>query len=95
MCKHAVDLFLNMVFNFVMDELKIFVATHGLTKVARQIGISPQLLDNWLDRGVPVLRCADVERVSGGFVSRKKLRPDDWQRIWPELNNQQPAGQGT
>ncbi len=29
--------------------------------------------------------CADIERESGGVVTRMDLRPDDWHRIWPEL----------
>ncbi len=26
-----------------------------------------------------------IEKHSGGEVTRKDLRPDDWQAIWPEL----------
>ena len=29
--------------------------------------------------------CTYLELESGGQVSRKSLRPDDWQSIWPEL----------
>ena len=29
--------------------------------------------------------CTRIERYSDGAVSRKALRPDDWQEIWPEL----------
>lgn len=29
--------------------------------------------------------CAGLELVSAGLLSRRDLRPDDWQRIWPEL----------
>lgn len=29
--------------------------------------------------------CTRIERFSSGAVSRKTLRPDDWQEIWPEL----------
>lgn len=28
---------------------------------------------------------AGVEVFSGGQVTRKEMRPDDWQTIWPEL----------
>ncbi|SCW88892.1 MULTISPECIES: hypothetical protein [unclassified Pseudomonas] len=28
---------------------------------------------------------ARTESVTGGRVTRKALRPDDWQQIWPEL----------
>lgn len=33
-------------------------------------------------------RCVDIERVTKGAVTRRDLRPDDWQRIWPELVEQ-------
>jgi DNA-binding transcriptional regulator YdaS (Cro superfamily) len=29
--------------------------------------------------------CVNIERESGGFVTRKELHPDDWQEVWPEL----------
>ncbi len=29
--------------------------------------------------------CVAIERASGGQISRKDLRPDDWHLIWPEL----------
>ena len=29
--------------------------------------------------------CVLVERKSSGAVTRRDLRPDDWQAIWPEL----------
>lgn len=29
--------------------------------------------------------CVAIERLSGGIVTRKHLRPMDWQEIWPEL----------
>ena len=32
----------------------------------------------------PVL-CVLIERATGGQVTRKDLRPNDWQDIWPEL----------
>ena len=38
---------------------------------------------------VPVERCVAIERATGGAVTRKDLRPDDWPDIWPELAEQQ------
>jgi len=32
-----------------------------------------------------------IESSSDGSVSRKDLHPDDWQKIWPELNSIAPA----
>lgn len=29
--------------------------------------------------------CVAIERASGGQISRKDLRPEDWHLIWPEL----------
>jgi DNA-binding transcriptional regulator YdaS (Cro superfamily) len=29
--------------------------------------------------------CVSIERSTGGAVTRRDLRPDDWQDIWPEL----------
>lgn len=29
--------------------------------------------------------CVLIERETGGAVTRRDLRPDDWWRIWPEL----------
>ncbi len=29
--------------------------------------------------------CVSIEREFNGAVSRRDLRPDDWQQIWPEL----------
>ena len=50
---------------------------------------NPVLVYQWTSeedpRPVPIERCADIERLTGGEVSRIVLRPDDWHRIWPEL----------
>jgi DNA-binding transcriptional regulator YdaS (Cro superfamily) len=29
--------------------------------------------------------CTQIELATAGKVTRKDLRPDDWERIWPEL----------
>ena len=40
----------------------------------------------WTNRGtVPIEHCAAIEQATNGAVTRRDLRPDDWQRIWPEL----------
>ncbi|PZQ77967.1 MAG: hypothetical protein DI563_02075 [Variovorax paradoxus] len=66
-----------------MQTLKQAVDERGLTASAALLGISPQRLANWVERGVPTEHCARVEAVLG--VGRRDLRPDDWQAIWPEL----------
>lgn len=57
----------------------------GLSSLAGEIGISSARLGNWRVRGVPVEHCLAIERATVGQVTRKDLRPDDWQCIWPEL----------
>lgn len=32
--------------------------------------------------------CVAIEEASGGQVTRRDLRPDDWGRFWPELRAQ-------
>mgnify|MGYP000945777653 CR=1 FL=1 len=55
--------------------------------LANHIGVSPAAVNQWVSghRPVPMLRCIDIERATGGAVTRRDLRPDDWHRIWPEL----------
>lgn len=37
--------------------------------------------------------CVGLELASDGAIQRRDLRPDDWQRIWPELAAPAPAQQ--
>ncbi len=40
--------------------------------------------------------CVAIEQATGGQVSRRDLRPEDWHRIWPELVTPEfPAPQAT
>ena len=61
-------------------------------ELARLIGAAGQsTVGNWVSRKqlVPVEFCTAVEVATG--VSRKRLRPDDWQKHWPELAPQGAA----
>lgn len=62
--------------------------------MAVSIGVSPVLVSQWSTgpRVPPIERCVPIERATGGAVTRKDLRPDDWQKIWPELA-QAPASE--
>jgi DNA-binding transcriptional regulator YdaS (Cro superfamily) len=57
--------------------------------LAKAIGSHAPDISKWADgsRPVPIERCVAIEQATGGAVTRKDLRPDDWQRIWPELIN--------
>lgn len=63
----------------------------GIAFVASQLGESPQTVNNWVSRGVPVPRCAAFEQAVGLRVMRWDLRPSDWHEIWPELKKHKGA----
>jgi DNA-binding transcriptional regulator YdaS (Cro superfamily) len=61
--------------NISQSELATF-----LKKTAGRVG-------HWC-RGVdlpPPAVCVSIEKWSNGIVTRKDLRPNDWQDFWPEL----------
>ena len=66
---------------------KAVVAYGGQSALARVVGVTPQAVQRWCSVGeAPVERCAAIEQATGGRVTRKDLRPADWQKIWPELS---------
>lgn len=68
-----------------MKALQDFIKTHGLKRVATDIGIRYQSIQDWNRTGrIPAERVIAVERVTG--ISRHDLRPD----IYP--NESEPAG---
>lgn len=59
----------------------------GVRGFAKAINIAPSAVTNWAIKKnpVPIIRCVEIEELTGGMVTRKQLRPDDWHLIWPEL----------
>lgn len=55
--------------------------------LASKLGITPVLISQWANglRPVPPERCVEIEKATERKVTRKDLRPDDWERIWPEI----------
>lgn len=70
-----------------MDINTYLNTVESAASLSRKLGISPVLISQWKSgtRPVPIERCPDIERATEGAVSRRDLRPDDWERIWPEL----------
>lgn len=62
-------------------------------KTAEALEVSVQAVCFWRDgkRKLPIDKCSDIERLTNGLVTRQNLRPDDWQRIWPELAERDAA----
>lgn len=80
-----------------MDKLKSFFA--GIPRADRELfaercGTSAAYLRNVIygQRKAGDKLCVAIERESGGHVTRRDLRPDDWHLIWPELAK--PAREG-
>lgn len=72
-----------------MEEKAIELAASvagSQSALARALKLSPQAVQKWCSSGVvPVGRCLAIERATKGKVTRKDLRPNDWQNYWPEL----------
>ena len=70
----------------------------GITKVARELGLSVPSVHGWLKTGIPEGRlielAARIEVNTNGAFSRQSQWPTKYQLIWPELaNTQQPINQ--
>lgn len=63
----------------------------GTTELAKALNISTSYLTQLAAGTSPRSpeRCVEIEQATGGQVTRRDLRPDDWQRIWPELADDQ------
>lgn len=70
--------------NAILRAIKV-VGTQA--QMAEILGIKQPTVSEWAKgvRPVPAYRCVQIEQATKGAVTRKDLRPDDWQRIWPEL----------
>jgi len=79
-------------------NLKNYLIESGTKKAefARAINVSPALLHQWIEniRPVAIRHCPAIEGTTGGKVTRRELRPDDWHKIWPELVVADPGHAG-
>ena len=59
----------------------------SIRELARRIDAHPPDVSRWASgkRAVPEKSAVAIERETHGAVTRRDLRPDDWQQIWPEL----------
>ena len=72
-----------------MKNSEIINALGGTGKVAKLCCVSPPAVAQWRKDGIPpdrmIFLAAKLERETEGKISRKKLFPNSWQEIWPEL----------
>jgi len=59
----------------------------GMGVLSRLLGVSAPTVSQWKSgvRPIPIERCAAIEKITGGKVTRQEMRPKDWHLIWPEL----------
>lgn len=74
-------------------NLKTYLDQNSNAEFARAIDCPPAFVSQWKNghRPVPIEYMADIERATNGQVTRKDLRPDDWNLIWPELAKRRAA----
>lgn len=55
--------------------------------LAKAIGVHAPDISRWLTGGrpIPTKYGAAIEHATGGLVTRQELFPEEWRRIWPEL----------
>lgn len=70
-------------------DLKTYIQSERgkATALAEALGIQLTYLSQMSSGGRAVTpeRASAIERATAGAVTRRDLRPDDWQAIWPEL----------
>jgi len=67
-------------------DLSTYLKEHSRTDFANSLHVSQGLIYQWEKQIRPISpkKCVEIERVTGGLVTRKDLR-DDWEELWPEL----------
>lgn len=60
----------------------------GASRLADALGVSISFMSQMASGAAAIspARCVAIEQATNGAVSRKDLRPDDWNLIWPELS---------
>ncbi|WP_080422483.1 YdaS family helix-turn-helix protein [Burkholderia ubonensis] len=71
-------------------NLKTYISTapRGTAKrLADALGVSPSYLSQMASGASSInpRRCRQIEDATGGNVTRRELRPNDWHEIWPDL----------
>ena len=79
-----------MPYDCAMEKLKTICegGNPSISDLAGTLGVAASTVSEWCSgrRPVPIRRCIAVENATGGRITRRELRPDDWADIWPELD---------
>lgn len=54
--------------------------------VSRAIDVPPSFVSKMVngEKAIPAEHCKAIEKLSGGLVTCQEMRPNDWQKYWPE-----------
>jgi DNA-binding transcriptional regulator YdaS (Cro superfamily) len=76
-------------------DLKTYISAERgrAAALAAALGVSPSYLSQMATGKAPISaeRCVEIEQKTRGAVPRQHLKPDDWQRIWPELERRRSS----
>ena len=73
-----------------MDLSSYLAAERGrAAALARDIGVAAAFLSQMASgvRRVSPALAVRIEKATAGVVSRRDLRPEDWQDLWPEISS--------
>jgi DNA-binding transcriptional regulator YdaS (Cro superfamily) len=73
----------------MMTDSQIIDLLGGPAAIAKQLRISPPAVCMWRKTGIPsdkrLFLAAEIEKKTDGALTRKKMFPQDWHFVWPEL----------
>lgn len=60
--------------------------------IAQYLGISAPVVSDWVSgkKAIAAEHCKAIERFTNGAVTCREMRPHDWHKYWPELEDLQP-----
>lgn len=47
-------------------------------EAARRLGVEPMTVSQWAKRGIPLKRAIQIEKITGGAITKEQLCPDDF-----------------
>lgn len=74
-----------------MKLKEYFLSRRGeQSRMAKVLGVSRSQMSQMVSGSCAISneRCVVIENLTSGLVSRKDLKPDEWKKIWPELDQQ-------
>lgn len=80
---------------FLRMDIKTYLSKKNISQAAfaEMAGVTQGMVWQWLHgfRPVSPTFCVAIEKFTKNDVSRRDLRPNDWQEIWPELVEKKTA----